>query len=400
MHPLIPANEKQRLKSLQEYNILDTLPEQEYDEITKIASYICNTPISLISLVDDKRQFFKSVRGLDVSETSRETSFCAHAINIPDEIMVIPDSRLDERFADNPLVTGDPHVIFYAGVPLVDPQGYALGTLCIIDNKPAKLSSIQIDLLKSLSNQVVKLFELRRANSLLSASQKELENYADQMKSFAYMASHDLKEPARMVEKFLTLLQNSYSEKLDDKASKYINFAVDGSKRMTNLIDELLTYSTAGNLHNPAEKVDINKLINGVIALNAAIIQQSGAVISYDAMPVIDGYKTSLKIIFRNLIANALKYQPRGAKGIVHISCNEKGTHWEFGVTDNGIGIGKGYHEQIFQLFKRLHSKEEYPGTGLGLATCKKIVEQHEGKIWVESEEGKGSTFYFTIKKQ
>lgn len=399
MHPLIPANEKYRLEALDDYNILDTLPEQEYDEITKIASYICNTPISLISLVDGNRQFFKSARGLDATETSRDASFCAHAINKPEEIMVIPDSRLDNRFADNPLVTGDPHVIFYAGIPLVNIQGYALGTLCVIDNKPGKLSSIQIDILKSLGNQVVKLFELRKANNSLMASRKALESYSEQMKSFAYMASHDLKEPARMVHEFVLLLQKAYAEKLDDKARRYIAFAADGSKRMTVLIDELLAYSTADSLHRTVEKVNINNLVKEIIGFNAGGIQQTGAVISYDAMPEIEGVRTSLEIIFRNLIANALKYQLPGAKAIVHIGFIDKGRHWEFSVNDNGIGIDKQYHAQIFQLFKRLHAKKDYAGTGLGLATCKKIVEQQQGEIWVESAEGKGSTFYFTILK-
>lgn len=396
----IPANEKQRLQALQEYNILDSLPEQEYDEITKIASYICNTPISLISLIDDKRQFFKSSKGMNVSEPPpKDVSFCVHAINVPEEIMIIPDSRLDDRFADNPLVTGDPHIIFYAGIPLVNPSGYALGTLCIIDNKPGKLSSIQIDILKGLGNQVVKLFELRKANGLLLDSQRALEKYSEQMSSFAYMASHDLKEPARMVNNFLHLLQTSYEDKLDDKAKKYIHFAADGAKRMTILIDELLAYSLADNLNKTVEKVNTTEILNNIIALDMGIIQQSGAVISFEAMPVIEGIKTSVEIIFRNLIANALKYQAPGVKAVVNISCIDKDSHWEFAVSDNGIGIDKEYHEQIFQLFKRLHTKEKYAGTGIGLATCKKIAETLGGSIWIESEAGSGSTFYFTIPK-
>lgn len=399
MQPPIPANEKQRLQALQDYNILDTLPEQEYDEITKIASYVCNTPISLISLIDDNRQFFKSSKGLNESETPKDVSFCAHAINVLEEIMIIPDSRLDNRFADNPLVTGNPHVIFYAGIPLVNPSGYALGTLCIIDDKPGKLSSIQIDILKSLGNQVVKLFELRKANGLLLQSQKALENYSEQMKSFAYMASHDLKEPARMVNNFLRRLQTSYGHQLDGKAAEYIGFATDGAKRMMILIDELLTYSLADNINKTVEKVNINEVLNKIIGLNSGIIQQSGAVVSIGDMPVIESTKTSFDIIFRNLIANALKYQHPGTKAIVNINCIEKGLHWEFAVSDNGIGIDEAYHEEIFQIFKRLHTKEKYAGTGLGLATCKKITENLGGNIWIKSEAGSVSTFYFTIPK-
>ena len=160
--PDIPVNEALRIKVLHQYSILDTLPEKDFDDITKLASQICNTPISAITLVDTKRQWFKSNHGLRTRETPREFSFCAHAINTPDEIFMIPDSRSDQRFADNPLVTGEPHVVFYAGMPLVNEDGIALGSMCVIDNKPHKLNEDQLTALKVLSNQVVKLLELRR----------------------------------------------------------------------------------------------------------------------------------------------------------------------------------------------------------------------------------------------
>lgn len=399
MKPIIPANESERQQALNEYNVLDTLAEQEYDDLTKIASFICNTPVSLISLVDDKRQYFKSSHGLNTTETSRDYSFCAHAINMPAEIMIVPDSRLDNRFSDNPLVTDAPHVIFYAGIPLVNPNGFALGTLCVIDDKPGNLSLQQIEILKSLGNQVVKLLELGKTNDLLMSSQGALQEYAEQMKSFAYIASHDLKEPARMVSSFMTLLKNTYANKLDDTAKKYINYAADGAKRMTGLIDELLTYSMADNLNNAKEEINLKEVLKEIIELNEGIIQQTGATITFDDLPLIQGTRASIKIVFQNLIANALKYQPAGVEAKVVVSCRDSETHWEFAVRDNGIGIRKEYHEQIFQMLKRLHSKEEYAGTGIGLATCKKIVESYSGKIWVESEEGEGSTFYFTILK-
>ena len=173
--PQIPANEQQRLQALYEYEILDTLPEKDFDYLTMIASQVCNTPISLITLIDSSRQWFKSNHGTDVRETDRKFSFCAHAINSPQNIMVVPDTRLDERFADNPFVTGEPNAIFYAGVPLVTEKGYALGTLCIIDNKPRTLNEEQYEALNALSSHVVKLLELRKKNKELFETKEALE---------------------------------------------------------------------------------------------------------------------------------------------------------------------------------------------------------------------------------
>ncbi len=162
--PSIPRKEKERLASLESYKILDTLPEEEYDQITGIASQICDTPVSLISLIDTNRQWFKSHHGLDMAETPRELAFCAHAINKPQELLIVPDAREDIRFEDNPLVTNDPNMVFYAGVPLTNSEGHSLGTLCVIDHKPKKLRTDQEDALKALGLQVVKLMELRQKN--------------------------------------------------------------------------------------------------------------------------------------------------------------------------------------------------------------------------------------------
>lgn len=180
--PHIPLNEDARQAELLSYAILDTIPEKEYDEITFLASQICNTPISLISLLDDSRQWFKSHHGLPVNQTPKEIAFCAHAINDCDNILIINDSRLDERFFDNPLVTDDPNVIFYAGIPLKTPKGFPIGTLCVIDNKPNELSDFQISALKILSNQLMNLLELRKNKAELEIKNKAITDSIDYAK--------------------------------------------------------------------------------------------------------------------------------------------------------------------------------------------------------------------------
>lgn len=176
----ITSKERGRLQALTDYSILDSLPEKEYDDITQIASEICQTPIALISLIDDSRQWFKSNHGLSIRETPREYAFCTHAIQNPSQVFVVPDSRQDERFAQNPLVTGDPNVIFYAGAPLIDSKGFGLGSLCVIDNNPRELNEKQIAALQTLAKHVVNLIELRKSDRAMKALQKALENHHDE----------------------------------------------------------------------------------------------------------------------------------------------------------------------------------------------------------------------------
>ena len=200
---------------MRSYSILDTLPESDYDNITKIAAEICGTPISLISLIDDKRQWFKSHHGLDATETPKEYAFCGHAINTPNDVFIVQDARKDERFHDNPLVTGDPHVIFYAGVPLVSEAGLPLGTLCVIDHKPNLLSQSQISSLSALSNQVINLLELRKSKQQLERTIMELEEKNEGLERFAVVAAHDLKTPLINISSLAQLFQNQYKDILD-----------------------------------------------------------------------------------------------------------------------------------------------------------------------------------------
>jgi diguanylate cyclase (GGDEF)-like protein len=180
----LPENERERLRELERYRILDTLPEQAYEDLVKIAAGICGTPMALVSLIDHERQWFKARTGIDAPETPRDIAFCAHAINQPDELFIVQDARVDERFSDNPLVTEDPNIRFYAGAPLVTPSGYALGTLCVIDREPRELEPFQIEAMRGLSRQVVALFELRRAHRELRHHVEERNWYEQQLRDY------------------------------------------------------------------------------------------------------------------------------------------------------------------------------------------------------------------------
>ena len=210
-------HEAERQHELLSYSILDTLPEESYDSLTAIASEICGTPISLVSLLDDKRQWFKSHHGLEATETPKELAFCAHAINAPTDVFIVEDARTDERFHDNPLVTSQPHVIFYAGVPLLNENGLPLGTLCVIDNVPKKLDASQIKALDSLAKQVMSLMELRRKKMQLEGSVTMLEEKNTELRNFAAIAAHDLKAPLNSISTLADVFSRHYADEVGEE---------------------------------------------------------------------------------------------------------------------------------------------------------------------------------------
>ncbi len=219
------------------------------------------------------------------------------------------------------------------------------------------------------------------------------------LEQFAYVASHDLQEPLRMVASFTQLLAKRYRGKLDADADEFISFAVDGANRMQRLINDLLAYSRVTTRRGPFGQVNCDKVLDSVIISLALAIDESGATITGDPLPTITGDPSQVGQVFQNLITNAIKFRSDEPLKI-HISAELKDRDWFFSVRDTGIGIDSNHHERIFVIFQRLSHKKETSGTGIGLAICKKIVENHGGRIWVESRSGEGSTFYFTIPRQ
>ncbi|MEB3337253.1 MAG: ATP-binding protein, partial [Leptolyngbyaceae bacterium] len=256
--------------------------------------------------------------------------------------------------------------------------------------KPVEVKAA-LELRKAIVNIV-----LRQAEELALLAQ-DLERSNAELKKFAYVASHDLQEPLNQVANFVQLLEMRYTDELDQDAKEFIGFAVDGVSLMQTLIDDVLVYS----------KVDLKgiewELTEAEMALNQALnnlrgrIQETGAVITYDPMPTIVADGTQLMRLFQNLLGNAIKFKQPEVAPRIHVGVQRQEDAWLFSVQDNGIGIDPQFADRIFVIFQRLHTRDEYPGSGMGLAICKKIVECHRGRIWVESELGKGATFYFTI---
>ncbi|MEA5516893.1 GAF domain-containing protein [Nodularia sp. UHCC 0506] len=718
--------EAARLEVLRQYQILDTEPEEAYDNLAQLAAFICGTPIALINFIDEHRQWFKAKLGLDVAEMPRNVGlsyFCQERR----DVVIVPDALADPKLATNPVVTSEPYVRFYADVPLITPNGYVLGTLCVIDKVPRQLSQQQVEALVALGRLVINQLELRRNVSVVSRFSEELitheqaaktritnilesitdaffaldqdwrftyinsqaaklleksknqllgqniwkalpamvetkfyceyhraiaqqvsvefeefypplkgwfsvhaypsrdglsvyfqditENqqeelsrqnqrsqlfaeitlkireslqldeilqttvnevqkflqadrvllfqvWADgsgtvvqeavlpgwpvvlgqdildpcfqeqgyvekyrlgrvaaivdieqadiqdcyreflqnlgvkanlvvpilvrgnlwglliahqcatprqwnsfeldllqqianqigiaiaqaqlleqetlhtqelarsnaELEQFAYVASHDLQEPLRMVTSYLQLLERKYKNQLDANAEQFITYAVDGARRMQSLINDLLNYSRVTSRGQPIVEVDFQTIFDRAIANLKFTIEDSGAIITHDPLPVVMVDPSQLTQVLQNLIANAIKF--RGKSPIkIHLGAvkaeptdqqlggfiqnfDKPQTHylnpplpspqnqWLFSVTDNGIGIESQYAERIFVIFQRLHSRSKYPGTGIGLAICKKIIERHGGRIWVESKPVQGSTFYFTIPEK
>ncbi|MEO6127387.1 MAG: PAS domain S-box protein [Ferruginibacter sp.] len=238
---------------------------------------------------------------------------------------------------------------------------------------------------------------LKLLNETLEQNAKELAFSNKELEQFSYVASHDLQEPLRMVTSFLTQLEKKYGDTIDDKGKQYIYFAMDGAKRMRQIILDLLDFSKAGTQNKDMEQVNINDLVNDVLLLYKNKIVESGATVELENLPVINSHKTPLIQVFHNLNSNALKYRNLKKAPVITVSCRPIPGYWMFSIRDNGIGISKQYFEKIFIIFQRLHSKGEYKGTGIGLAIVKKNINKLDGKIWVESEEDKGTVFYFTL---
>ena len=265
-----------------------------------------------------------------------------------------------------------------------------------VGNKPGNYTEAEAELVTFFADLAWTTAESKQDKQNLQKANEDLARSNSELERFAYVASHDLQEPLRMVTSYLQLLERRYKARLDGDALEFINYAVDGSNRMKTLINDLLAYSRVGTHSKEHIPTDLEAVLGQVLQILQTSVEEANAEITHDPLPVVMGDEGQLEQLFQNLVGNAIKFHGDEAPR-VHIGVKKEEQGWLFSVRDNGIGIDPQFYERIFIIFQRLHNREEYAGTGIGLAISKRIVEKHGGRIWIESEPGKGSTFYFTI---
>lgn len=392
----LTENEEERIRKLEELSILDTLEEQAYDDLTKLAAEICHTPIALVSLVDRNRQWFKSHHGLDARETAREHAFCSHAI-LGDDIFVVEDSSKDERFFDNPLVTGDPLVKFYAGAPLIMDNHLNVGTLCAIGHEARTITPEQKDALKALARQVVTQLELR-------LKIKELEILDKAKDKFIAMVSHELRTPLTAIFGSLSLLANGDPEALSDEQYQLIDISYRNTENLLNIVNDILDLAKleSGMLEIQLLPLNLIDLLKKSVQLNEPYCKQCDCEIifnlSEDVAPLMAlGDEQRLLQVLGNLVSNAAKFTHSGDTIELKLKADENNARIE--VIDHGPGIPLEQHEMLFQRFKQLEPSvnNKLPGTGLGLNISSHIVTIHQGEIGFDSDADESTTFYFTL---
>jgi signal transduction histidine kinase/CheY-like chemotaxis protein len=401
----LPLSEPERLAALSRYQVLDTGPEPSFDDLTRLASQLCDTPIALVSLIDAERQWFKSRVGLDATETPRDLAFCAHAILDKDEVMVVPDARLDSRFADNPLVEGPPNVRFYAGVPLVESDGHALGTLCVIDTVARELSDDQRDALRILGRQVVSQLELHRRNRELRASERLAQRAAESRASFMVNMSREIRTPLGAVLGFSELL--SEAPDLPPGARELVKTIARNGRHLGALVGDVLDLSKieSGQLRVTSSLVDLRELVEEQVELQRSHAEAKGLELSISygtsvpATIVCD--RSRLRQILRNLIDNAVKATEQGRVQVLlrGVRGADSQPVLECEVRDTGAGIDSERLTAIFEPFRTAEPgrSARFGGTGLGLTVSRQLAEAMGGKLEVRSTPGAGSSFILKL---
>lgn len=382
----IPPDEAERVAKLRSYGILDTANEAEYEGIVRLVAAICRTPISNISFVDSDRQWFKAAAGLDDKQTPREIAFCAHTI-LGSELFVVPDSHLDQRFADNPLVTGSPGVRFYAGMPITTPDGYRLGSLCAIDRVPRELNAEQREALRTLSQHVVTLLELRARN-------RQLEELSELKSRLIAIMAHDVRSPLAAISSAVTLLQE-HSDGFEYSAELFedLHALMDSTNELVGNAIEWATRHVDGARFERAA-IDVPTFAHELRESLRHEYHKKGNRLELQLQPGISPWsdRAVLTFVIRNMLVNANKFTPAG---LVRLGITMEGAQLVITVADGGVGMNEERVRTLFDWSKRrsaLGTSGER-GSGLALLFSRDFITNMQGTISVESTPGAGTTF-------
>ncbi len=406
MKPPVAPHEVVRLEALRDYEILDTAAERRFDDLAKLAAWGTASPMAVICLVDESRQWFKATYGIGLRETPREDSFCVHAVADPRRLLEVPDAALDARFFDNALVTGAPHVRFYAGAPLVTAEGYAIGALCVLDVAPRTLTTEQRDTLASLAEQVMTLLDLRRALKELTRSHdalitaREAASAASDAKSaFIAHVSHELRTPMTAILGYAELLRDTVAPAERDNVETICR----NGQRLLGIVNDVLDLSKieAGKFSVNRTHFAPREVAEDVLSLMRGQADAKGLglrLYADDAPPEVFTDPDKLRQIMLNLLANAIKFTERGHVEM-HLAFDANQKRLDIAVSDTGIGMSEAFIASLFRPFEQGDASvaSRFGGTGLGLAICSRFVDMLGGEIRVKSIPGEGTVFRVSV---
>ncbi len=391
-------NEKIRQSVLSEYRISKTTSNKDFNDLTNLAAIICQTPVAFISIIDNDRVWLKSKTGIDIDAVDREIAFAQRTLDSDMDVYTLNYSEAP-KFFDDAQNHYQEHYKFYTGVPLTTSQGYIIGVLSVLDVEEKDLEQYQIDGLKALGRQCMKLFEFEKQNKKFKAIQKKLKQKYQELEKFASVVSHDIKSPLANIISLTELLKVENQGKFDEETTQYLNYLNESSYSLRNYVDGILSfYRSEHILEKDYENVDLQNLLSGIAHLYDVA---SDVEIEYpETVTLKNVNKAALTQVFLNLVSNALKYNSKELRKI-QITFKKTEDYYHFEVIDNGDGFSEENSSKIFELFTTLdtNDRDGNPGSGIGLATVKKLINSMGGTIKVHSTPGEGSTFKFTIKR-
>ncbi|MDP9042236.1 MAG: GAF domain-containing sensor histidine kinase [Bacteroidota bacterium] len=394
------SNEKEHLSALREYRMEEMQDGKEFEELALLASEICQTPVSLITLTDGEKQWFKAVADMQVDSVSRCLAFCAQIVCQTNHPFIISDMRKDKRFADQSFVAGNLCLVFYAGFPLTNVDGYVMGTLCVSDMKPKTLSDDQVHSLQILAKQAVRLLELRKANLSLKSLKELLESKNEEMQKFAYVVSHDIKSPLSSIVLSGEMIRENFGDSIDEGNDQLLRVLNRAAFKIRDLVDGILSFYRAEQaLSEKSKSFGLQPFLLSIVEM-LKMGQDADIIFPKEEVEVFMN-KNALEQILINLLQNALKYNDK-EKPRIAIHFSEDETNYYFTVADNGNGIDGSVQKKISEMFTAsadVSNRFGFTGVGVGLSTIKKLLEKMNGEIKIKSVPGQGSEFSFSIKK-